>query len=137
MYRKKRRFLKRTPHARGIKLRRNEKFQASIETDSGVKVRSNYEKVCADLLHENDIEFIYEPLILIEGKKYRPDFYLPQYDLFIEICGYNHMPFYRDRMKFKRDLFRKANLRAEFIFISVNINAKRLLHRRVFAIIEA
>ncbi|MBD3233409.1 MAG: hypothetical protein GF315_06760 [candidate division Zixibacteria bacterium] len=137
MYRKKRKPLKRTPHTRGVKLKRNKKFLPSLDTNAGVKVRSHYEKVCADFLHENNVEFIYEPLIIIEGKKYRPDFYLPEYDLFIEICGYNHMPFYRDRIKFKRELYRKNNMRSEFISVHNNHNYEQFIRKRLSLIINS
>jgi len=110
-YRKSSRY---TP-PRGVKLERRRAFQPRIETKSGVRVRSSYEKTTADFLHKNNITFQYEPLILLAGKQYRPDFFLPDYDLFLEICGYNHMPFYTDRTKFKQELYRKHNLRAIFI----------------------
>jgi len=78
-------------------------------------VRSRYEKTTADFLYKNNIEFQYEPLILLAGKQYRPDFFLPRHNLFLEICGYNHMPFYTDRIGFKEQLYRKHSLNAIFI----------------------
>jgi len=56
-------------------------------TSSGIKVRSSYERTCADLLTANDVEFQYEPLMLIGGKQFRPDFYLPAQNLFIDYNG--------------------------------------------------
>ena len=81
----------------GVKLVRKKKFEAMLQTESGIRVRSKYEVCCADFLYKNNISFRYEPLILLAGKQYRPDFYLPRYNIFIEICGYGHMPFYNDR----------------------------------------
>ena len=110
--------LKRSPRynpPRGVKVERHRRFEPKIATKSGVRVRSQYEKKCADFLFKNKIEFQYEPLILLAGKQYRPDFYLTNYDLFLEICGYNHMPYYVDRTEFKKQLYRKHNLRAIFI----------------------
>jgi len=110
--------LRRSPRfnpPRGIKVERRRRFEVKIMTESGVRVRSQYEKKCADFLFKNGIKFQYEPLILLAGKQYRPDFYLPDYNLFLEICGYNHMPFYVDRSEFKKQLYQKHNLDAIFI----------------------
>ena len=100
---------------KGIKLTRKMKFEPTIETDSGVKVRSRYEKICADYLFGNKIVFQYEPLLLLGGRQFRPDFYLPGYNLFIEICGYNHMPFYRDRVAEKQGVYQRYKLNVIFI----------------------
>jgi DNA helicase-4 len=90
-------------------------FKPSVATNSGIKVRSQYEKRFVRFLDKKSIEYQYEPLILLEGKQYRPDFYLPEYNLFVEICGYGHMPFYSDRIEHKRRIYNKHNLQAIFI----------------------
>lgn len=100
---------------RGVKLARKMKFEPTLETNSGIKVRSRYEKTCADYLFENKIVFQYEPLLLLGGRQFRPDFYLPEHNLFIEICGYNHMPFYRDRVAEKRRVYERHKLNVIFI----------------------
>ena len=53
--------------------------------------------------------------MLLGGRKFRPDFYLPEYNLFVEICGYNHQPYYRDRVKLKRNIYEKNGLKSVFI----------------------
>ena len=100
---------------RGKKLPRRRKFEASIETKSGIAVRSEYERICADYMHDRGIRFQYEPLMLIGGKQFRPDFYLPEHDLFVEICGYVHMPHYRSRMRHKEGIYRRNGLKALFV----------------------
>lgn len=75
------------------------------------------EKACAEYLTANGIEFVYEPLLLLSGKQYRPDFYLPKLGIFIEICGFTHMPFYRDRMEEKRRVYASQGLNVHFIEI--------------------
>jgi hypothetical protein len=105
------------PHPpRGVKLPRNRKFEAKLETDSGARVRSRYEKRCADFLHSKRIRFIYEPLILLDERQYRPDFYLPDHDVFLEICGYGHVPYYNDRIAHKMRIYHKHDLSAVFIY---------------------
>jgi len=101
----------------GLKLARRRKFEAVIPVGSS-KVRSNYEKRCAEYLDMNNIKYQYEPLILLDGRQYRPDFYLPDYNLFLEICGYRHMPFYSDRIERKQMIYKKNRLKA--VFISYN-----------------
>lgn len=98
-----------------------------MEAGTGVKVRSGYEKKCVEYFEKNHIRFSYEPLILLEGRQYRPDFFLPDLNLFVEICGYRHMPHYRDRMEFKRRLYEKHNLRAVFISYSGRGSLEKLL----------
>lgn len=100
---------------RGIRVPRKRRFEPVLETESGIKVRSQYEKRCADYLFRNKIEFQYEPLMLLGGRQFRPDFFLPEYNLFLEICGYDHMPFYRDRTAHKRRLYHKQGLRSVFL----------------------
>lgn len=100
---------------RGLKLPRKRLFEPVIETESGVKVRSQYEKACADFLYRNNIAFQYEPLMLLNGRQFRPDFYLSDFNLFLEICGYNHQPYYRDRISLKKRIYEKSGLSAVFV----------------------
>ena len=100
---------------RGIRVPRKRRFEPVLATESGVKVRSQYEKRCADYLFRNRIEFQYEPLILLGGRQFRPDFFLPEYNLFLEICGYDHMPFYRDHTAHKQQIYGKRELRSVFL----------------------
>lgn len=106
--------------ARGLRLPRKKKFEPMLETEAGVKVRSKYEQKCVEFLTKHGIRFQYEPLILLDGHKYRPDFYLPDYNLFVEICGFRHMPFYTDRQSHKEQIYDKRQLNSIFI----NYNGK-------------
>jgi len=58
----------------------------------GVSFRSNYEYRFATILNKLKIEWKYEPqffrLKSFDNKIYFPDFYLPQYDIWIEVKGY-------------------------------------------------
>lgn len=103
---------------RGVRLPRKKKFDTVIPTDGQVKVRSKYEKITVEWLNSHKIEFRYEPLLILAGKKYRPDFFLPGFDLFLEICGYGHHPFYRDRVSHKEMIYRKHNLNVVFVHFS-------------------
>jgi hypothetical protein len=112
---------------RGIRLTRKKRFEPKLKTLSGIPVRSKYEQRCADFLFENNIAFQYEPLMLLGGRQYRPDFYLPVHNIFIEICGYNHQPYYRDRQIQKTRIYEKNNLDVLFINYNGRGSLKRIL----------
>jgi len=103
------------PREVGTRLPRKKPFEPVLETKSGVKVRSQYEQECVAWFEANAIEFQYEPVMLVGGKQYRPDFYLPKYNLFVEICGYGHMPHYAERQKKKEAAYKRAGLKAVFV----------------------
>ncbi|MBN2227728.1 MAG: hypothetical protein JW763_10225 [candidate division Zixibacteria bacterium] len=94
---------------------RQKQFAATLSTAEGIKVRSRYEQRTVAFLAKHDIAFRYEPLIILAGRQYRPDFYLPQFNLFVEICGYGHMPFYRDTISRKKRLYAEGGLHCLFI----------------------
>jgi hypothetical protein len=63
-------------------------FAKQIETEGGDIVKSNYEKDVANYLFDQDIDYIYEkPLTLSNGITVHPDFYLPKYNIYIEVYG--------------------------------------------------
>ncbi len=99
----------------------------AVETKSGRPVRSRLEKCCAEYLTEKCITFVYEPLLLLSGRQYRPDFYLPELRLFIEICGFTHMPFYRDRIELKQKVYAAQGLRCAFIMARTEKSLKEQL----------
>jgi DNA helicase IV len=132
MYKRKRITKTGKPSPRpGVRLVRKRKFEPILETESGVRVRSKYEKRCADFLYLQNISFQYEPLILLAGKQYRPDYYLPQYNLFLEICGYGHMPYYTDRVSFKKKIYEEHKMKAVFIFYNGKGSLEKLLQEEL------
>ncbi|KAA3634787.1 MAG: hypothetical protein DWP97_06320 [Calditrichaeota bacterium] len=114
---RKKRFFKdgKTVHPQSNYIPKKMRNKPDVETDSGIFVRSQYEKITVKFFLEKKLQFVYEPLIILDGKQYRPDFFLSKHNLFIEICGFIHMPNYRDRVKFKKELYEKNNLKALFI----------------------
>lgn len=59
----------------------------SLETKSGVCVRSRPEKLIADFLFENGIPFEYEKVVLFCDWPFRPDFYLTKSGCYVEYLG--------------------------------------------------
>jgi DNA helicase-4 len=127
--RRRKRLKKTGKHGRisGIRLPRKKKFEPVLQTESGIRVRSRYEVACADYLYKNDIRFQYEPLMLLGGRQFRPDFYLPDYNLFVEICGFGHMPFYRDRQLEKQNMYDKHKMKSVFIHYNGKGSLEKML----------
>lgn len=67
-------------------------------------MRSSYEVKFAFFLDCSGIEWEYEPIVFDLGNStYTPDFYIPQWDLYVEIKGW-----WRDRARKKFELFRQV-----------------------------
>lgn len=77
---------------------------AGYREDIGHFVRSSWEANFCRILIKSNIKYKYEKkeFELSNGQKYIPDFYLPEYKLYIEIKGYKHPKWIK-----KFNLFRK------------------------------
>lgn len=67
--------------------------------------RSGYEKVVAEYFWDNDVAFQYEPYTFLLQKgdaSYTPDFFLPDYGVFVEVKGIFHN---RKKLKIFRELY--------------------------------
>jgi len=83
----------------------------ALETDyNGIKFRSRLEARWAVLFDALYLEYNYEPecFVLSDGSKYTPDFFIPKYNLYIEIKPNNEWkdnPYHVKRYtQFDRDL---------------------------------
>lgn len=103
----------------------------------GRPVRSSHEKVCVEFFEEHSISYQYEPLLLLSGRQFRPDFYLPELGLFVEVCGYVHMPFYRERMDEKRRVYEARGLRVLFIVPERGLGLRRQLSELILGRLPA
>ena len=102
-------------HCFDEKLMEDKNFEATVEsakqrrTEDGTVVQSLGEKRIADFLAARHIAYIYDERIRIAGDaRIRPDFYLPEFDLYIEYWGMN-TPEYNDNKLQKRILYQRAN----------------------------
>jgi hypothetical protein len=86
------------------------------KTRSGIRVRSKIEKIIADYLSSERIRFVYEPRLLLGEQLFRPDFFLPRYDLYYEHFGMDTID-YLAATEAKLDAYRKADLR--FMYTTV------------------
>ena len=71
----------------------------------GTMVRSKSEQFIADWLFRRSIKFIYEPEINIKDFPFRPDFYIPEADLYLE-----HVSNLSKNMHEKEKQFKKGNV---------------------------
>lgn len=97
-------------------------------TLNGEKVKSYGEMDIANFLFENGIKYLYEPSYKIDTRdekygQYYPDFYLPEYDIYIEYFGVNRslevpeyftdahgmsaQEAYRESMRWKKELHKQ------------------------------
>lgn len=87
-----------------------EKFPPTIRTSDGHMVRSRGEAMIDGLLYEHRIVHAYERLVPIEEAMYC-DFFLPEYNLYIEFWGMESNPKYKARKEKKLELYRQNGLR--------------------------
>lgn len=71
--------------------------------ENHVVLRSSIEKKMHSLLVENNIKFLCEHQYPNSTLKY--DFYLPEHNKYVEICGFMNDPVYVAKMHTKRDIF--------------------------------
>ncbi len=74
-------------------------------TLNGTKVRSKSEQFIADWFYRHSIRFEYEPLLNISDFYFRPDFFIPDADLYIEHVSSKSQP-----MQHKEEQFKKGKL---------------------------
>lgn len=71
------------------------------KNDRGDILQSSLEEVVADILYERGIEYITHKVLILRGKRFFPDFYLPKHNLYIEVFGMSDLDFYREKMALK------------------------------------
>lgn len=87
-----------------------EKFPPTIRASDGHMVRSRGEAMIDGLLYEYRIVHAYERLVPIEETMYC-DFFLPEYNIYIEFWGMEGNPKYKARKEKKLELYRQNELR--------------------------
>jgi hypothetical protein len=87
-------FLKRRNYDTEVELNK------TIETQNGTLVQSNGERIISDYLQSHGISFRYDERIrIMEGYAIRPDFYLPEQDVYIEYWGMDTLDYKIGMMK--------------------------------------
>lgn len=87
---------------KGTNLPKDGKFFTSLD---GTKVRSKSEQFIADWFYRHSIKYEYEPLLNVKDFDFRPDFFIPEANLYIEHVSDKSYP-----LNGKEEQFEKANL---------------------------
>lgn len=109
----------------------------TIKCTDGVYVRSRAESMISDWLFSKKVRIIYEPDFYYkedgETKTLHPDFYLPDYDVYIEYCELTNKPYLKKR-EYTQNVYKQNNKnvlimtnkdidnRAQFFFEKLGIN---------------
>lgn len=116
---------------KGRELLNRLKFERVVTTLSGLKVRTRSEKRIADFLYKQGISFEYEKELLFNGKKYIPDFYLPEMNLYIEFFGWGHLPDYQSRVEEKMRIYKNNEIDCIYLFHKGSKNLEEVLKKEL------
>ena len=87
---------------KGVNLPKDGKYFTSLD---GTKVRSKSEQFIADWFYRHSIKYEYEPLLNVKDFDFRPDFFIPEANLYIEHVSDKSYP-----LNGKEEQFEKGNL---------------------------
>ena len=81
-----------------------------VRTSKG-RVRSRVERNLVRFFDRYGITYIYEQPLILEGKKLSPDFYLPNYKVYVEVLGlYDTNVRYRKKARLKKKLYSEHSI---------------------------
>lgn len=98
----------------------NNKYYTTLD---GNRVRSKSEQYIADWLYRYNIPYVYEPLLNISDFEFKPDFYIPQANLYIEHISSKSAP-----MRHKEEQFSKGNLLLVKTYEKQTLNSAEFNH---------
>jgi hypothetical protein len=102
----------------------------------GTLVQSDGERRIAEWLAANRIAYRYDArLRIIEGFQIRPDFYLPEYDVYIEYWGMG-TPRYKAGMYLKQDLYMHAGKRLISLYPDDKLRLNTILRDKLASFIR-
>jgi hypothetical protein len=106
-------------------------LQKTIEAADGTLVQSDGERMIAEWLSANHIAYRYDNRFrIIKGYAIRPDFYLPEYDLYIEYWGMDTLD-YQIGMLEKKKLYQQAGKKLISFYRNDKADLQRLLPERL------
>jgi len=115
----------------------NRNFESTVEGAKqkrsllGTAVQSRGEREIADFLEKEGIAYVYDVRYRIAGADLiRPDFYLPEFDIYIEYFGMD-TPEYRDNMLKKRLLYQRAAKKLVSVSYKDNMNLVAVLRQKL------
>ncbi|MEI7880419.1 MAG: hypothetical protein WCI95_06050 [bacterium] len=103
----------------------------TIRTKDGTLVQSDGERIIADWLTQQGFAFRYdERFRILEGYAIRPDFYLPEFDVYIEYWGMDTAD-YKIGMLKKQQLYQQASKRLVSLHFSEKLHLRTLLEEKL------
>lgn len=102
-------------------------FKPDKHTKNNDLVRSTKEVDIANLLRRLGIRYEYEKELILNGERFVPDFYLSDFDVFLEYYGLMNWKVYADRTAYKVKRYSENNVRCIHLFKSSLININRIL----------
>ena len=106
-------------------------LKKTIETDRGTLVQSDGERSIANYLDREDIAYRYdERMRIVDGYAVRPDFYLPEFDVYIEYWGMDTID-YRIGMLKKLKLYQQQGKRLISLYREDKPNLEAVLRRKL------
>lgn len=92
--------------------------ERKYKTLEGERVYSRGELAIANYLHEHGIDYHYEPVRIIDGRKWVPDFHLWKDDIYIEFLGMAGDETYDRTTRVKMGYYHGAGYRVVYIYPS-------------------
>lgn len=104
----------------------------TIQAADGTVVQSAGERIIAEELTALGIVFRYDNRFrIIKGYAIRPDFYLPEFDLYVEYWGMAHNLDYRIGMMEKMKLYQQAGKKLVSLYASENPHLRETLREKL------
>jgi len=118
-------YLKRRNFDTKVELHKN------IPTRKGELVQSAGERIISDFLHVKHIDYRYDERIrIIEGYAIRPDFYLPEFDIYIEYWGMDTAD-YKIGMLKKQKLYQQEGKKLVSLYFNEKPNLEHILQQKL------
>lgn len=102
-------------------------FKPDKPTKNNDLVRSTKEVDIANLLRRLGIRYEYEKELILDGEKFVPDFFLKDFDVYLEYYGLMNWKVYAKRAEYKLKRYTEHKVRCIHLFRSSVININRIL----------
>jgi len=109
----------------------NVELSKNIKAKDGTLVQSHGERIITEFLFSNCITFRYDERIrIIEGMAIRPDFYLPEFDVYIEYWGMDTIN-YKIGMLKKQKLYQQEGKKLISLYYYDKDNLEKILKQKL------
>lgn len=97
----------------------------------GEIVRSKAEKQIADFLFNSNIDYEYEPILKLGKKAVKPDFYLSDYNCYLEYWGLLSVPDYAEKMRQKIKLYHAYDIKVISLYQDELFDIEKYLTKKL------